>query len=216
MRTDELIDKLALEAAARPASGDSVSARIAGAMVIGTAGAALMMAGWFKVNPRLIAELATWHWWLKMSYGLVLALAGYAILERMSRPDGRAPRGRMVALAALGALVAMGAVQLAMAEPGQRMALWLGQSWRHCPYNILALSGPLLVAGMVAVRTLAPTRLARAGAGLGLMAGGTAMAVYCLHCPETEPAFIATWYSLGAILTTALGAALGPLALRWR
>jgi hypothetical protein len=42
------------------------------------------------------------------------------------------------------------------------------------------------------------------------------MAVYCLHCPETEPAFIATWYSLGALLTTAAGALLGPVVLRWR
>ena len=57
---------------------------------------------------------------------------------------------------------------------------------------------------------------AAAGAATGLFAGGLAMAVYCLHCPETEPAFIATWYSLGAILTAALGAGLGPTLLRWR
>lgn len=214
MRTDELIDQLSAEAAREPL--DSVPARLSGASIVGVAGAFLIMLAWLGIRPDLAQAVTTWHWWLKMTYGLVLAVAGFAAVERLARPAGEGRRGLGLALVALAVLLALGGFQLATAPPQDRMALWLGQSWRWCPFNILALSGPMLVAGLLTVRTLAPTRLALAGVAAGLLAGGAAMAVYCLHCPETEPAFIATWYSLGAILTAAVGGVAGPFVLRWR
>ena len=214
MRADDLIEQLAARAA--PARGDSVEARLGAAALFGAAGAAAMLLAWLRLRPDLGEAVRTAHFWLKMTYALVLALAGYLMIERMARPAGSGRRGLILALTAVAILLALGGTQLVMTPPVDRMAIWLGQSWRYCPYNILTLSGPMLVAALFAVRSLAPTRLAPAGAATGLFAGGVAMAVYCLHCPETEPAFIATWYSLGAILTAALGAVLGPMVLRWR
>ena len=214
MRTDELIERLAAE----PATGvaDGVPARLGAAAAFGAVGAAVLMLIWLHPRPDLAQAVGQAHFWLKMTYSLVLALAGYLMIERMARPAGDGRRGLVLGLAALAILGLLGGYQLIAAAPDQRMPIWLGASWRHCPYDILVLSGPMLVAALLAVRAGAPTRLVPAGAATGLFCGGVAMAVYCLHCPETEPAFIATWYSLGAVFTTALGAVLGPLVLRWR
>lgn len=214
MRTDDLIDQLAQGAA--PVRRSTVGRRLAMAAGLGALGAFLLLLRWLHMRPDLTVAMGTAHWWLKMTYGLVLGLAGFVALERLARPAGSGRRGLSLALAALGLLAVLGAFQLATTEPADRMAVWLGQSWKHCPYNILALSGPVLLGTLFVARGLAPTRLAAAGAACGLLAGGLAMAVYCLHCPETEPAFIATWYSAGAMLTTLVGALVGPLALRWR
>jgi hypothetical protein len=47
------------------------------------------------------------------------------------------------------------------------------------------------------------------------LAGALGALGYALACTELSPAFIAVWYSLGIGLAGALGAALGPLVLRW-
>ena len=38
---------------------------------------------------------------------------------------------------------------------------------------------------------------------------------YALACTEASPAFVAVWYTLGIIVTGAVGALLGPRVLRW-
>jgi hypothetical protein len=74
---------------------------------------------------------------------------------------------------------------------------------------------PAFIAVFWALRGLAPTRLRLAGACGGLLAGTIATAAYCVHCPEMQVPFWATWYTLGMLLPTAAGAALGPRLLRW-
>jgi len=39
--------------------------------------------------------------------------------------------------------------------------------------------------------------------------------VYTFHCPELAAPFLGTWYVLGMLIPTALGAIIGPLVLRW-
>jgi hypothetical protein len=39
--------------------------------------------------------------------------------------------------------------------------------------------------------------------------------VYSLHCPEMGAPFIGTWYLLGMLIPTLIGAALGRTLLRW-
>jgi hypothetical protein len=65
------------------------------------------------------------------------------------------------------------------------------------------------------MRGLAPTRLRLAGAGVGLLAGAAGAFVYAFHCPELAAPFLGMWYLLGMAIPTALGALLGPRALRW-
>jgi len=91
----------------------------------------------------------------------------------------------------------------------------MGQSAGVCAFLILMLSAPIYAGLLLALRRLAPTRLALAGAAAGLAAGGWAACVYAIHCPESTAPFIVIWYSLGMALAAGLGAAIGRLALRW-
>jgi hypothetical protein len=101
------------------------------------------------------------------------------------------------------------------AAPGERAALVFGATWASCPFNVALLSAPVFVALLWAMKGLAPTQPALAGAAAGLLAGATGALVYTLHCPEMAAPFLAVWYFLGMLIPTALGALLGPYLLRW-
>ena len=91
----------------------------------------------------------------------------------------------------------------------------LGSTWRSCPLNIALLSVPMWIACFGVLRRAAPTRLAWAGAGAGLLAGAVGALVYAVHCPEMALPFVAVWYVAGMMIPTLLGALLGPRLLRW-
>jgi hypothetical protein len=214
VKTDDLIESLAGELT--PVSPRAPGRRLALGAAVGGALAVVLVATWLRIRPDLAEAMGGATFWMKAGYAAVLGAAGFWCAERLARPAGSGRGGLVLALAAFGVLGALGIGELVLAPAEDRMALWLGQSWRRCPFNILTLSVPALALALAIVRRLAPTRLTAAGAGAGLMAGGVAALAYGLHCPETEPAFVATWYSLGVALSTAAGALLGPWVLRWR
>jgi hypothetical protein len=77
------------------------------------------------------------------------------------------------------------------------------------------LSIPAFAILIILARRLAPTNLTRAGAYIGLMAGGFGAAGYALHCGEDSMLFVATAYTLAISEMAVLGALLGPRLLRW-
>ena len=91
----------------------------------------------------------------------------------------------------------------------------MGTSWQVCSASIAALALPVLAALLWALRQLAPTRPALAGAVAGVMAGSLAASVYSLHCTETSFAFFALWYVAGIAAVSVLGALGGQRFLRW-
>lgn len=105
---------------------------------------------------------------------------------------------------------------LLQAAPGLRAPLVFGDSWATCVTAIPLLSLPLLAAVLWAMRGLAPTRLALAGATGGLLAGAAGATVYALHCTEMQAPFIAVWYVLGMLIPAVPGALLGRWLLRWQ
>jgi len=113
------------------------------------------------------------------------------------------------------AMWALAAIVLFGAEPDQRVGLILGKTWFVCPFLIALLSLPTFGGALWAMRGLAPTRPALAGAAAGLLAGAVATTVYALHCPEMGAPFLAIWYLLGMSMPATLGALLGPRLLRW-
>jgi hypothetical protein len=113
------------------------------------------------------------------------------------------------------ALWALATVVLVAAEPAQRSGLVMGETWAECPVSILALAAPAFVAVLWAMRGLAPTRLALAGAVAGLLAGAIGALVYALHCPELAAPFLGMWYVAGIAAATLIGALVGPRILRW-
>jgi len=213
MRTDELIGLLAQDA--EPVAPHAIEQRFAVAALAGLAGATVLMLALFGLRPDLAQTLALPMFWGKLLFAAALAVAGVALLRRLARPG--LGLGHSLALLALPPVVlwALAALVLGQAAPAERMPLILGSTWRSCPFNIAALSVPALAALFWALRGAAPTRLAWAGAGAGLLAGALGTLVYALHCPEMAAPFLAVWYLAGMALPTALGALLGPRLLRW-
>ncbi|HVL58934.1 MAG TPA: DUF1109 domain-containing protein [Burkholderiaceae bacterium] len=213
MKTDELIAMLA----AGPTAVDSRAylRRFATALGWAAFGGMLLMAIFLGVRPDLAQAASVPMFWVKLGFGIVLAAAGVIAAARLGRPGARTGIAGWLVAAPI-ALLWLGAVLvLIQAEPGERMALVLGQTWRECPWNIALLSVPAFAASFWALRGLAPTRLRIAGAVAGLLAGSIGATVYALHCPELAAPFLAVWYVLGIALTTAVGALLGPRLLRW-
>lgn len=213
MKTDELIGLLATQA--EPVTAGATRRRHVLAVVLGSLGAALLLALFLGVRADLAAAARWPMFWAKLALALALAAAAALAATRLARPG--VPLGRVPwALAApVAAIWALAALALATAAPDERAALLLGKTWSVCPLLIAGLSLPPFAALFWAMRGLAPTRPAPAGAAAGLLAGALATFVYAFHCPEMAAPFVATWYLLGMAMPTAAGALLGPRLLRW-
>ncbi|WP_103256590.1 NrsF family protein [Tabrizicola aquatica] len=138
-------------------------------------------------------------------------LAGWLAL-RMSRPEGQ---GALWPLAIpAGLALAMVLQRLTVAE-GPLLVELVGQTAMACLVSISVLSALPLAAGVILLRRGATTRPRVTGALLGLAVASAMTAGYALHCPEDSPLFFVTWYGLGILIVTGIGAALGHRFLRW-
>jgi hypothetical protein len=218
VRTDDLIDALASDAL--NAKGSTAQRppqrRLALVAGLGALAALALVLAWLHTRSDLMPAMRGGMFWMKACYTGALGVAGYLAIERLARPGGSGQRGWILGGVVLGLFALAGVVQ-AMMSPDIQMALRMlrGHSWNVCSRNILALSLPMLALGLWTVRGMAPTRPTLAGFATGLFSGGVAATVYGLHCPEHTFTFVALWYSLGVLLTAALGALIGRWALRW-
>ena len=213
MKTDDLIGMLST--GVEPLPRRAASRRLAWALLIGVPVAALIMAVEYGVRRDLVQAMFWPMLWAKILFPFFIGLGGFVLAQRLSRPGvrvGFAWLGLAVPLLLLW-IGALGAWFSAPAD--ERMPMLLGQTWRSCTANIMLIATPVFVTGFLAVRGLAPTRPALAGAAVGALAGGAGAAVYALHCPETGLPFMAVWYVAGMLVPVLLGAALGPRVLRW-
>lgn len=211
MKTNELIDLLATGAGPSPRA--VAARRLVPAAVLGLSAS---VAGALLVLGPIPAELlATEAPWLKLAYAGALGAAAAWLAARLGRPGARTEGPVRLLISVVAAMAVLGALAVLAAPAEGRMATVLGHSWSRCPFNILALSLPALAGALWALRGLAPTRPRGAGLAAGILAGGLGACGYALACTELSPAFIAVWYSLGIVLSGALGTALGPLTLRW-
>jgi len=211
MKTDTLIDLLSRQAG--PAPRALAARRLSPAAFVGLLVGALAAITWFGTIPAHM--FATAVPWTKMAYTGTFALAAGWLTARLSRPAAPLHWPLRVTVAVVGIMALAGGASLLFEPSGGRVQALLGNSWSSCPWNVLALSLPGLAAALWAVRGLAPTRPRAAGFAAGLMAGSLGAIGYSLSCPQTSAAFLALWYSLGMVLTGAVGAVLGPRVLRW-
>ena len=213
MRTDELVAMLA--AGAARVDPDATTRRFSTALGWGAFAATLWMAIAMGVRPDLSEAALVPMLWIKLAFPALLAVGALYAAARLSRPG--ASLGRVPVVLAVPVLViwAMAAYILATAAGPDRAALMLGETWKECPINIVMLSLPMFVLALWAMRGLAPTRPALAGAAAGLLAGAVGALAYAFHCPEMDAPFLAIWYSLGMLIPGAAGALIGPRLLRW-
>lgn len=213
MKTDDLITMLAT--GAEPVPRHAAARRLALAMLPALAVASALLGWGYGPRADLVQAMAGPGFWAKLLLPLSLAVAGFVLVQRLGRPGVRAGAPARLALLPVLLLWAVALVVLWQAPQGQRAALVMGETWRSCAFNIALFASPTFVAALAALRTLAPTRPAQAGAAAGLLAAGVGAAVYAFHCPEVEAPFLAVWYVVGMAVPVVLGAVLAPRLLRW-
>lgn len=211
MRTDDLI--AALAAGAGPAPRAVVARRLTPAVLVGVGASTALAFVTLGLMPDVGAIGAAL--WIKLGYAVVLAAAAAWLTSKLARPVARAQAATLAVIAVPAVMVLAGAAAFLDTPTDERTAYLLGQSWLRCPLAVFALSLPALSAILWAVRGLAPTRPQAAGLAAGLLAGAVGAFGYAFACFEQSTAFIAVWYTLGIGMAGALGAAMGPRALRW-
>jgi len=213
MKTDELVAMLA--SGAEAVEPHALQRRYALALGWGAFGTTLLMAILLGVRPDLSEAVRLPMFWVKLAFPA--ALLGGALLAtvRLSRPGVRLGRVPAAIAAPVLAIWLFAAIVLLGAAPAERPQLVFGDTWVYCPFIIAALSVPLFGALLWAMKGLAPTRLALAGASAGLLAGAGSALIYALHCTEITAPFLGVWYVLGMSVPAAVGALIGPSVLRW-
>lgn len=213
MNTDALIQSLAADV--RPVTRHAVGQRIAIGLSLGGLATIAVIGLWLGFRPDFSIAMKSYGLWMKWIYTISLSAVAVAATIQLARPEPGRVRGLWLLGLPVLLVVISGLVELARSPTEQWLSMWLGQSWKQCPWIISRLSIPILIGLLWAYRTLAPTRLRAAGAAAGLAAGACAAALYCLHCPEASALFVLSWYSLGIGVMTAIGALIGPRLLRW-
>jgi hypothetical protein len=213
MDTDRLVAMLARDAepVARGASGR----RFAAALLAGSVAAVILMLALLGLRADLRDAVRDAMFWVKLGVPALLLVSGLAACTRLGRPGSRVGSAGVVLLLPIAAIWLLAAFALASAPAAARVALVLGDSSAACVVSIALLATPTFIAAFWAMKGLAPTRPALAGAFSGLVAGAAGALVYSWHCPEMAAPFIATWYLLGIAVPAVVGALLGPVLLRW-
>lgn len=212
MRTTDLIELLARDVRATPSG--VVNRKLLAALIAGGAVTFAIVALGLRCQPLLAVAQQPWFW-MKAGYTGLLTAAGILIVRRLSVPGAKVGAAPVAAALIVLVMLGLGGGQILFAAPAQRLALWLGHSWKVCSPLILLLALPIYGGLVAAIRTLAPTRPALTGAAAGFAAGALAATLYGLHCPEQAAAFVVTWYTLGIGAATAFGAITGGRLLRW-
>jgi len=213
MQTNDLIAALAADT--RRISPRAAQQRLVVGLGLGMATAAALTIGSFGMRPDLPGALTSTQLWMKAAYTASLAVIAVLAVLHVARPDAGPTRLSWLLLIPVALLASMSAMEL-MTTPGEMwMPMWLGGSWRQCSIRVVFLAVPIFAALIWSFRQFAPTNLRRAGAAAGLAAGACSATVYGLHCGEVSATFVLTWYSLGIVAATGIGALIGPRLLRW-
>ncbi len=213
MKTDDLVALLAAGPVAVPRQ--AASRRLGLALAIGAPLSLAILLVEYGPRRDLLQALFWPMFWVKLLFPLAIAGAAFVMVQRLARPGvpvRRAWIGAVLPVLAVWALAVMAWFDTPMEG---RMPSLMGQSWRICAMSIAVMALPVFVGAMAALRSLAPTRPALAGAAAGALAGGVGAAVYALHCMELTAPFLAVWYVSGIAVPVLVGALLGPRLLRW-
>ncbi|WP_186288692.1 DUF1109 domain-containing protein [Burkholderia gladioli] len=212
MKTRELVARLAADAG--PVEPDRVTRRIGRALLGGLAGSIALLVALYGIRSDMPQVLLSAAFWIRLAFPLAIMVAAVQLTERLGRP-GAPTRLAWFAAALPLAVMALAGIGLLLATPpGYRLQLMLADCWPLAVGNLVLLSLPPLAAAMHALKGLAPTRLALAGAGAGL-AGAQGLLVDSLYGADGALSLWGLAYALAIGLTSALGAALAPRYLRW-
>ena len=213
MNTDTLIETLALDISRVPRHARRQ--RLLFGVVAGGVISLLLIAITLGFRNDLGLAMHGLIFWTKWAYTISLGAGAIMMVARLARPEPVHLRAFWPVIIPFLLLGIVTIAEMAQVPRSDWLAMWLGQTWKTCSSLVLMLSGPIFIGLLWSFRRLAPTRLRAAGAAAGLAAGAWAATLYCLHCPEVSALFVLTWYTLGILLASAVGAMVGPRLLRW-
>ncbi len=213
MKTDELVSMLATGVA--PVPRRAAHRRLALAVSLGLPLSLLILLVDYGVRRDLVQVMFWPMFWVKVLFPACIAVSGFVMLNRLARPGVRVHQSWLGSALPVLLVWALATIAWSHAPPEARMPMLMGATWKSCAFSICWIGLPVFVAAMVAMRSLAPTHPALAGAAVGALAGGAGAAVYALHCMELAAPFLAVWYVGGIALAVAIGAAVGSRLLRW-
>jgi len=214
MRTNELINVLVTDHAARPVA-KSIAYRLVIAVVVGfTISAALFFLS-LGLRPDILAALGTWRFDLKLGVSAILVIAASWVALRLTRPTTTSSSAMPILLWPTLLLLAAVAYELFTVPASTWSSRAMGTNGLMCLANVMALSAVPLAAAIYALRCGAPMSPAAMGAVGGLLAGAIGAAIFATHCTDDSPLFVAMWYVPAIGLMSMFSLVIGRHAFRW-
>ena len=211
MKTDDLINALAQDAAVRWRFGHVLSLALVGGAVI--AATAFFLSMGFR--PDILFAVATVRFVCKIGLVLCLAITAIGMIKRIATPGVLAGPWAW-AMAAVPVLLGVAVLAELWAMP---QATWgaklMGHNARHCVLLIPLLAIGPLACLLFALRHAAPQRPSLAGAIAGLAASGIAATFYAMNCADDSPLFVATWYPIATGIVVLVGYFAGARFAKW-
>ncbi|MQB10528.1 DUF1109 family protein [Agrobacterium sp. ICMP 6402] len=212
-KTEDIIEQLAGDL--KPVAAFATERRLALAALPALGVSLLLMLVILGLRGDMDDALSELGFWIKSAYNALLAVAAFAAVRRLARPDGDSGLFFVWLAVIFIAMAAIALVQLGFAVPGSYATLILGSSALHCPFLIVAFALPVFLANFTALKRSAPADPTLAGFVGGLAAGAAGAWVYSWFCTENGMAFVLIWYSLGILMMGLIGAFAGSRFLRW-
>lgn len=213
MKTDNLIKALAADAGSVE---PPITRTLAVWVGVGAVISALLFLWALGIRGNFVESIETsLRFLFKFVLTLSVAIPAFFLVRGLARPDFR-PEKSLWWLALAPMMLLIGILFELVSVPADAWhAKMVGQNSITCLIVIPLLSLAPLAAVLYALARGAPTHPAIAGAVGGLLSAGIAATLYASHCPDDSPLFLGTWYTIGIVLVTALGALLGSRILRW-
>lgn len=213
MKTDDLVAMLAT--GVTPVPPHAASRPMGLALLLGVPVSLAMLLLGFGVRRDLPRVIDVPMFWLKLAFPLCIALAAFVVVQRLARPGVPVRRAWWALVAPVVMVFAMALVVWFATPVPERLPSLMGVSWRTCAASISLMALPIFALALLALKRLAPTQPALAGAAAGALAGGLGAAIYALYCVEMAAPFLAVWYTAGMLVPVLAGALLGRRWLRW-
>ena len=212
MKTDDLIAMLStnLEAVGRQQVARTLGKAVAAGTLVAVGAGLIVLGGRTDLGGQALGFLL-----IKLLFAATVAALAFFYLAAAARPNGRWLGSTVLMVLPFAGLVGLALISLVLEPTPHWQTMLMDDEWLECLVSIPIIAMVPFALVVWAVRQAAPTRLRRAGAFAGLVAGGLAAAGYALHCTADSLPFVAVWYGGTIMLCTLAGAILGPRLLRW-
>jgi hypothetical protein len=213
MKTRDLVSRLTADL--ERIEPNALVRRIGRALARGLLASTGLLVVLYGIRGDMPAMLVIPLFWAKLAFPLAIIVPAVKLTELLGQPGAPVKLAWLRTVTPIITLWLVTVLVLLATPRGYRLQLMLGATWRVSTLNIVLLSLPSLAVVMQAMKGLAPTNPALAGAGVGLLAGAQGVLVYTLYGVEMSVPFWSVWYVLAITLTTALGALIGHRWLQW-